>query len=126
MTLLCTPRSARFEATLDQVAAARRFASRVVAAAGLRAAIPAVALATGELAANAARHARTPFEVAVVADDRLVRVEVTDGSRVPPRRLDVDPDAEHGRGLLLVELVASRFGVDPLPGGKRVWFELDC
>jgi hypothetical protein len=34
-------------------------------------------------------------------------------------------DDEHGRGLLLVDRLANRWGVDSQPPGKRVWFELE-
>lgn len=122
---LCDPRTAKFEPTLDQVVAARRFASRVVAEAGHISLVPAVALATGELAANAVHHARTPFEVIVFVDDRAVRVEVADGSPDLPRRLDVDPDEVHGRGVMLVDLVGARWGVEVAGGGKRVWVEIE-
>jgi hypothetical protein len=63
--------------------------------------------------------------VAVSVDDRLVRIEVADGSTVPPRRLDVDAHALRGRGVMLVDLVGSRWGVDAEPDGKRVWVEID-
>lgn len=121
---LCDPRIAHFEPTLEHVVAARRFASRVVADAGHVAAVPSVALATGELAANAVAHARTPFDVAVFVDDRSVRIEVGDGSTVLPRRLDVEADALNGRGVMLVDLVGSRWGVEVAGGGKRVWVEI--
>jgi hypothetical protein len=32
---------------------------------------------------------------------------------------------EHGRGVLLVDALATRWGVDQRAGGKTVWFELD-
>jgi hypothetical protein len=34
------------------------------------------------------------------------------------------PDAEGGRGMLLIQRLADRWGAEPLPTGKRVWFEL--
>ena len=33
-------------------------------------------------------------------------------------------DAEGGRGMLLVDRLADRWGAEPRPVGKRVWFEL--
>ena len=114
---------ARFGPSVDQVVAARHFASRVVADAGLGHTIHDVALATGELAANAAEHARTPFRVVVVLDG-CVRIEVTDGSAALPFKPDVDEYAERGRGMALVELVSERWGVDRMPDGKRVWAEI--
>ena len=90
-------------------------------------------LITAELAANAARHGRTlparDFRVHLTeAADGTVRVEVTDtrGERLPVVAGFVDPEAESGRGLLLVEALACRWGVMPRPDGpgKTVWAEL--
>ncbi len=36
-----------------------------------------------------------------------------------------DPAALDGRGLRLLDLLSSRWGVRPDPPGKVVWFELD-
>ena len=54
-------------------------------------------------------------------------IEVDDGSdQIPAAVAAVDPLAQSGRGLLLVEGLSAEHGVDPRPdGGKRVWFELD-
>ncbi|WP_328657191.1 ATP-binding protein [Streptomyces sp. NBC_00334] len=55
-----------------------------------------------------------------------VRVEVADGSpRQPVPSAWVSDDAEGGRGLVLLEAVADKWGVGPRPGGgKTVWFEV--
>ncbi len=116
-------REARFDPSVEQAVAARRFASRVVADLGLAHAVHDVALATGELAANAAEHARTAF-VVVVRVDGCVRIEVSDGSADLPFVTDADFDSERGRGMALVELVSDRWGVDKTPGGKVVWAEI--
>jgi hypothetical protein len=34
------------------------------------------------------------------------------------------PDAEGGRGLLIVSALARSWGTEPLSAGKCVWFEL--
>ena len=39
------------------------------------------------------------------------------------RKYLVDPDA---RAFGIVEMLAARWGVEPEPGGKSVWFELDA
>jgi hypothetical protein len=115
---------ARFEPSLEEVVAARRFASRVVADAGLLHAVHDVALATGELAANAAEHAGTPFDVVIVLDD-CIRIEVSDGSGNLPFKPDVDVYAERGRGIAILELICARWGVEVFAaGGKRVWVEI--
>ncbi|MFJ8448385.1 ATP-binding protein [[Kitasatospora] papulosa] len=84
-----------------------------------------------ELAANAMLHGRVPgrdFRLSLaVHDDRLLRIAVTDtlGERLP---LLSPPAAyaESGRGLLIVEALADRWGVEvgPVPR-KTVWAELD-
>ncbi|WP_435600267.1 ATP-binding protein [Streptomyces sp. C10-9-1] len=85
---------------------------------------------TAELCANAATHGRVGgrnVRLAVqVSGDRL-RVEVTDtrGGELP-RPGPAAPEAESGRGLLLVAAFADRWGVEqgPVPR-KTVWAELD-
>lgn len=81
-------------------------------------------LLTSELVTNAVRHARTPFEVEVVCDG-AVRVVVRDGSAEPPMVQHPEPDELGGRGLLLVEALATRWGFEANGQGKTVWFELD-
>ena len=78
-------------------------------------------LLTTELASNAVDHSITPFEVTVVIGDE-VRVEVVDGSVTVPVRSAATPDAERGRGLLVVDALASEWAVEPSAGGKTVWF----
>ncbi|KOX25598.1 MULTISPECIES: ATP-binding protein [unclassified Streptomyces] len=81
------------------------------------------ALVVTELVTNCAQHARGTTIHVVVALHRTgwVRVSVVDRDRKPPvQRMPAD-DAERGRGLALVDAVATQWGVDPLPWGKRVW-----
>ena len=85
----------------------------------------AVEVLISELATNAVRHARTLFAVAVIWDGRALRVEVSDASLVTPQpQLAVDADREGGRGLLLVDAIATDWGVDLYPRGKTVWFTI--
>ncbi|WP_240661189.1 MULTISPECIES: ATP-binding protein [unclassified Streptomyces] len=82
-----------------------------------------------ELAANAVTHGRVPgrdFRLAFSMVDHTLRIEVTDTrSDRLPRRQQTAPDAESGRGLLLVDSLADRWGVseDRFPR-KTVWAEL--
>ncbi|MFI6690218.1 ATP-binding protein [Streptomyces sp. NPDC050433] len=89
---------------------------------------------TAELAANAATHGRLSgrdflLELDRTDDGRVLRIEVTDtrGDRLPGLNPQLPPpDAESGRGLLLVEVLADRWGVTPGPvPRKTVWAELD-
>ncbi|THA72910.1 ATP-binding protein [Streptomyces sp. A0958] len=84
-----------------------------------------------ELAANAAAHGRVPgrdFRLSLtVSDGSRLRIELTDtrGDRLPVPD-SPGPYAESGRGLLIVEALADRWGVveGPVPR-KTVWAELD-
>ncbi|MFD4788370.1 ATP-binding protein [Streptomyces sp. NPDC058459] len=88
-----------------------------------------VALVVAELAANAVLHGRVPgrdFEVRLRHEAGHVRVEVSDTHPAHPKLPAPDPTAEGGRGLLLVEAVATRWGTSTRTGpGKTVWAECD-
>ncbi|SFC54225.1 ATP-binding SpoIIE family protein phosphatase [Streptomyces aidingensis] len=56
--------------------------------------------------------------------ERLLRVAVTDTSDVMPHRREPGELASSGRGLLLMEVLADAWGVDPRGDGKTTWFEL--
>ena len=82
-------------------------------------------LLVSELATNAVLHARTEFVVRVRPHGTTVRVEVEDRSADLPRRKAYGPAAVVGRGLVLVEAIADRWGIRQVPGGKVVWAELE-
>lgn len=84
-----------------------------------------VVLLVSELVANAVQHAGTRVTLEIERRDATtVRVVVEDDNDRPPRRRPVDLYAEGGRGLELVDALASRWGVDGRPRGKSVWFEV--
>ena len=81
------------------------------------------ALLLTELVANCVRHARSPMQIRLTVEHDLLRAEVRDGSALNP--LPREPDEHGGRGVLILDAVASRWGVFGHPGaGKTVWFEL--
>ena len=109
-----------FEATPRAVAAARRAVHRWLDETSLGRFGDAVLLAVSELATNAAMHAGTVFYVHAHHSQGVVRIGVHDGSATLP--LLRAAGSAGGRGLALVESVASSWGADPLPGaGKVVW-----
>ncbi len=57
---------------------------------------------------------------------RELLIEVTDRSLAPPAPTLVEHTRESGRGLHLVESLATRWGWRPLATGKVVWFALAC
>ncbi|WP_329244656.1 ATP-binding protein [Streptomyces canus] len=83
-----------------------------------------------ELAANAATHGRVPgrdFRLTLYVVGDTLRIEVTDtrGDRLPRVELPA-PEAETGRGLVLVDALADRWGAAPGPRPRKtVWAELD-
>ncbi len=134
----------------DQVAQARHFVQ------GALAGCPALAdavLLTSELATNAVQHSATgrggAFVVAISHAPGRVRVTVTDGGSATRPIVAPEPEelAVSGRGLLLVDVLADRWGYasepdHPAAGGDApghcpganattepggaVWFELPC
>ena len=68
-----------------------------------------------ELVSNAIDHARTTCEITVQNSRSLVRVLAADDSPLPPRIPPLDANAARGRGLQMVEALASRWGLDPSP-----------
>ncbi|MDQ0933455.1 ATP-binding protein [Streptomyces turgidiscabies] len=89
-----------------------------------------VALVVGELAANAVQHGRVQgrdfgLRLALDAAVGLARIEVADAAsakRSPMAAPSSYPEGESGRGLLLVDALAVRWGSVPRrPVGKTVW-----
>ena len=76
-----------------------------------------------ELAANAVEHAQSTFEVVIVVDDELT-IAVHDCSPFPPEPRTASRRDVSGRGLLLVEKIAERWGCEPDGDGRKVWCEL--
>ncbi|WP_406000874.1 ATP-binding protein [Streptomyces sp. NBC_00829] len=86
-------------------------------------------LAVTELQANVVRHVPDRrCALLVVRQAAVVRIEVTDAAPgLPARGEPGDGLAEGGRGLLLVDAVADRWGVvRHAGGGKTVWFECEA
>lgn len=55
---------------------------------------------------------------------RRLRVEVADASDELPHKRRPGEMASSGRGVLLMEMLADTWGVDPRGEGKSIWFEL--
>ena len=83
-----------------------------------------VELLTSELVTNVVLHARSSPELVVSLDDGVVRVEVWDSTASPPIRRPPDAQSASGRGINIVAELAAEWGVEKIPDGKRVWFEV--
>jgi len=88
-------------------------------------AIPDAELLVSELVTNAVLHARSATRVTIDHDGTTVRIAVCDDSPTRPRLRDYGPEAVTGRGLVIVDRIARRWGVDPSDDGKCVWFEIE-
>ncbi|GIF17158.1 serine phosphatase RsbU (regulator of sigma subunit) [Actinoplanes teichomyceticus] len=115
-------------------AAARALVRSVLEDAGLDSLLNEALLLTTELSTNAVVHANTDLDIEVTADPSGLTVTVTDFAPGPVEQLAVGPKnespdigevAERGRGLLLVDHFASRWGTVHEGDGKGVWFHLD-
>jgi anti-sigma regulatory factor (Ser/Thr protein kinase) len=110
------------------VGAARRFVRDVLMSRQVSAGVVhTVELLTSEVVTNAIVHGRSGPQLAVEVGDHVVRVAVHDLSpELPVRRLG-HPDDVSGRGVIIVEELASAWGVErEQNGSKRVWFEVGC
>ncbi len=106
----------------ESVPEARAFVGDTLEAWGLPSAVEVAILLTSEVATNAVRHAGGPFEVTVEERTPEVLVKVRDGSTRPATLRVVPIDAENGRGLPMVRILADRWGSTTLGAGKLVWF----
>lgn len=111
----------------DAATRARRFARETLRDWNLEAISLEAELVTTELVTNAVLHGAPPVDLELEHSGAVLKVEVSDGSSLPPVRGRMRPDAMTGRGLELVASVATHWGVRPaadLHKGKVVWAEL--
>lgn len=107
------------------VRSARAFVRRCCQAGGLDDdACDTAVLLTSETVTNAFTHGRSEARLAVTADPERVLVEVADDNSRHPRAAEPDADALDGRGINILTMLASRWGVQDDPYGKTVWFEV--
>jgi anti-sigma regulatory factor (Ser/Thr protein kinase) len=109
------------------VAVARQRLAADLSAAGIfEAAVGDVILVVSELLSNAIRHARplpgASVQVAWALADEAIELAVSDGgAATTPARTHASVSALGGRGLDIVEYVASRWGIRSDDSGQTVW-----
>ncbi|WP_083788151.1 ATP-binding protein [Frankia sp. EAN1pec] len=81
-------------------------------------------LLVSELVTNAVKYGRPPVWLLVELRPGLVHASVSDTSTTLPQRREVDPDAEGGRGLLVLDALAGSWGAVSVESGKYLWFDL--
>ncbi|MGH9015164.1 MAG: ATP-binding protein [Acidimicrobiia bacterium] len=122
-TLLSASTELKLPGVAVSVAGAREFTRSCLSSAP-KETIERAVLLVSELVTNAVVHAACDVRLRVTPGSP-VRVEVRDENAEPPQARGREPLEVGGFGLVIVESVASRWGVEPQPTGKVVWFELD-
>ena len=113
-----------FSCDSSEVRSARQFVVDILAAWNLDAFVENASLVISELATNAIAHARSGFIVALSVRDGVPRVSVRDASPELPIVRDPSPMTVTGRGVFLVNAIASSWGTERVGDGKVVWVEL--
>lgn len=131
----------RLAAHPASVPGARRFVTDSLRSWQLDALADDAELCVSELAGNAALHSSSAFmEVSLLRRPASVRLSVEDEGATPAAAVhprvgfpgpftqvaaeDVEHEATTGRGLAIVSILASDWGVEVTDDGKRVWAEL--
>src|SRR5918995_2225235 len=110
------------------VSDARRWATQVLGEIGRPELVESACISVSEVITNALLHAEQPVSVRLRGTREHPRIEVRDGSRLPPDLPDLDgsPDDDllltFGRGLSIVARVSSAWGAELDDEGKIVWF----
>ena len=106
----------------ESVPAARRFATSVLLGVPAET-LEAVELMVSELSTNCIRHTNSGFDLTISRAGGDIRVEATDGAGGTPEMRSPKPTDPSGRGLKIIDMLASDWGVDHSPAtGKTVWF----
>lgn len=111
-------------ARLSSAGDARRFLRQILPEWSLPALVDSAILLTTELVSNAVIHARSAVGLTVKLGKDHLRVEVADHGEGALVLREPAPGDTHGRGLLLLEALASAWGTSANDEGKLVWFEL--
>lgn len=93
---------------------------------GLDRLIDDTAMVVSELMTNAILHTETPKIGATITriGDQAIRLEVRDRSVREPHAPRTGNSEESGRGIALVDALASAWGWERVFGGKKVWAEV--
>jgi anti-sigma regulatory factor (Ser/Thr protein kinase) len=105
---------------------ARRLVSAALSLWGAGDAVVLGELIASELATNAITHSGCRlFRIKVSRPQpTIIRILVSDTSRVEPVLRTATPESESGRGLRLVADLSAQWGCDRTNWGKRVWAEM--
>jgi anti-sigma regulatory factor (Ser/Thr protein kinase) len=129
----CLMRQVALPPQADSASAARRAVRRTLAYWGLSEVTDDAVLLVSELVANAVCHARHDLDgqgggpglvVSLTCAGSVLRIEVRDTDPRPPQPRVPDSLDESGFGFVIVDSMASDWGVYQAEPGKAVWAEL--
>ncbi|MEU4897328.1 SpoIIE family protein phosphatase [Streptomyces sp. NPDC021722] len=115
---------------LQGVKATRRFIRNTLHSWGLDTVADEIELMASEIVTNALVHADSAVDMRLHEYDRYIRLEVRDSDVTPPvpssflTSEEENSQAEHGRGLVIVDTLATNWGSSPGGRGKTVWLEV--
>jgi anti-sigma regulatory factor (Ser/Thr protein kinase) len=115
-------RQAEFPADVSAAGAARALVREICTAWGLGGVVDDAVLVVSELVSNAIDHARSTSRVMLSLDDRGLVLAVRDFYVCePPRPKSLRAAGTRGRGLFVVSVVSSAWGVEEHADGKTMW-----
>lgn len=104
---------------------ARRFTAAFLRENELAELIDTVVLLVSEVVTNAIIHGGTGAELRLIVSGEAVRAEVRDRSSALPSVKQYSETATTGRGMLVVDSLATAWGTEVEGRGKLVWFSVD-
>ncbi|HEX8771388.1 MAG TPA: SpoIIE family protein phosphatase [Acidimicrobiales bacterium] len=119
-----TERTEQQVAGSEVISAARADVRRRARELGYEVLADTAALVLSELVTNAILHAGGCTEVSIDAIPGGLRLEIRDGSHVPPILGRPSPESLTGRGLRLVAALAASWGAENEAEGKVVWADI--
>lgn len=108
------------------IASARKFTESFLRTRGLEGLVDTMVLLVSEVVTNAIIHGGSAAELCLMQRGNSIRAEVRDGSQLLPAVKQYSDSATTGRGMLIVESLASSWGTETQEGGKVVWFAVDA
>jgi anti-sigma regulatory factor (Ser/Thr protein kinase) len=115
---------------LHGVRATRKFVRDSLRVWGLDTVVDDLELMASEVVTNALIHADSHVDLRLREYPGRVRMEVRDSDASPPVPSAISAaeeekaQSEHGRGLIIVDSIASAWGTSPNGRGKTVWLEI--
>ena len=105
------------------VPALRRFVGGTLRSWGEEDLVADAVMVSSEMATNAISHADSPFHASIERSAGVVRIAIEDAGPGTAAQRQAAHEDVSGRGIMIVEALAERWGHGHLPGGKVVWAE---